>query len=204
MASAGTPARARPTTVTLASALLYTLGALQLISVAITAMSIGPTEDAIRDLLGDDPAADTSVTAANISIFVGVAFGVLFGLGYIVLGALIGRGSNVARIITWVVTGLSVCCGSFGLLGLAAGGLLGGDTEITDGVTQADLQERIQSELPSWSQPVSITLAVLSLLGAIAVIILLVLRPSNEFFRKRQEPTWEPPVPGSQFPPPSA
>ena len=37
---------------------------------------------------------------------------------YLVLGALVRRGSNVARIITWVVTGLSL---SLGLLILIVG-----------------------------------------------------------------------------------
>ena len=46
--------------------------------------------------------------------------------------------------------------------------------------------------IPDWITPVSTTLGIISLIAAIAIVVLLLLPPSNPYFRK-QEPVWTPP-----------
>ena len=194
---------ARPGTVTMAMYAIFALAALQLIGAIIAVAAIGATVDAVRDYgaeVGDAAAADTIANITQISSYVVIATALLFAVGFAVLGVFVGRGSNVARIIAWVVLGLSVCCGGFGLLGTAAGNMFGGGT--TGDIDAAEMQRRIEAALPGWYSPVSTTTSVLGLLLALAAIILLALPASNPYFRK-PEPVWEPPIGsgGGGYPP---
>jgi hypothetical protein len=202
MAFDATPAvpRARPATVTAAVYLLYLAAVLGVISSILTFTTIGPTRraiaDAYRDVQGGGSAA--TVTAAVITAV--AVIGLLFSLGYAVLGYFVGRGSNAARIVTWVVAGLSVCCGGGGVFGNALGGSFGGGSP-NGGPDSAEVQRRVRAALPSWSPAVSLTLGIISLLISLAVIVLLLLPASNEYFRKQPAQVWEPPAP---YVPPTA
>jgi hypothetical protein len=63
------------------------------------------------------------------------------------------------------------------------------------------LQRRIADAQPAYYRPVSLITFVVETLLILAVIILLALPQSNEFFRKRPESEWEPPLPGQPYPP---
>jgi hypothetical protein len=207
MAYAATPAapRPRPSTVTLASYLLYVMAALQVISAILTLSQASAMKQAIEKAYAGVQGGSTAASVASAFIIVGAIIGVLFAIGFVVLGIFVGRGSNAARIVTWVIAGLSVCCGGIGLFTSAAGGSFGGGSP-SGGPSQADVQRAIKDALPSWYGGTTLTLGTIGLLCALAVIVLLLLPASNEYFRKQPAQVWEPPTPGgpAQFgPPPS-
>jgi hypothetical protein len=196
----------RPATVTYASWLLYLVAALQLIGIPVALLVLGPTRNAVRDVVASDPntssVASTIETATTIGVVVGVAFGLLFAAAWVVLGMLDARGKNVARIVTWVLGGVFLCCTGFGLIGNAIGNAFSGLGGNTGGVNQADVQNKINEALPGWYQPVTITLGLVEFLAMLGAVILLALPASNAYFRRPVQQTWEPPLPGSAYPPP--
>jgi hypothetical protein len=205
MAYPGTPVqRLRPGTVTVASFLLFGLAFLQLISVVVQLTAVGTTVQAIRDYgtqVGDTTTANAAATATQVTTYIAVAFALIYAAAFAVLGMFVGRGRNAARITTWVLAGLSLCCGVAGLAGNAASGLMQGSSS-SSAFDSAAMTRFIQNKLPGWYTPVVATLSVLTIVLAVAVIILLALPASNEFFRKPASTGWEPPVPGSGYPPP--
>jgi hypothetical protein len=195
-------AKPRPGTVSAASALLYLAAVIQVVSIAVSLFSLGPIQDVLNSEFAGTPEADAVATATRVGIFIGIAVSAVFVIGTIVLGLLIGRGSNAARIVTWVLGGIGVLCYTCGLVGNAASSSLanmGGQSE-----EQADIQRRLEEALPSWQNAANIATSVVLLLCFLLVIILLALPASNDFFRKEQEvwvpPTW--PADGTGAPPP--
>jgi hypothetical protein len=196
-----TPARSRPSVVTISTYLLLLFAVCQLISVAISLSTIGTVRDVMEDAYRDS----TVEGAQNVADFV-VVFGVgtaifllvaalaLFGLGLVNL-----RGKNGSRIATWILGGLLVCCSGFSLLsGLAGGFNAPGDTS-GDMPSGQEIQRRLEEALPGWVTPVTTLLGVISLISLLAALILLALPKANEFFRK-PTPQWEPPTPGGTYP----
>jgi hypothetical protein len=194
-------AKPRPGTVTLASALLYLCGAIQLISIIPAFMAIAPVRSVIEEEFAGDPNADTALTATTIAIVIGVIFAVVIGVGAIVLGALIRRGKNPARIVTWVVAGIGVLCMGCGLAGSALQDSL---TSVgAANAESAEIQQRILDATPGWTTVWENVTNVIVLVALVAVIILLAVPASNEFFRKEQE-VWVPPTDPGQPPYPPA
>jgi hypothetical protein len=197
--------RARPGTVTAAVFALYAMAVLSLVGMVLQLLTVGRSADAIREYgraVNDTATADALATVTQVSAYVIIAISLLFAIGYVLLGVFNSKGSNAARISTWVLLGLSLCCGA-GLLGLSTigSGMGGGGQQ--GNLDQAELQRRIEAALPGWYTPVTITLGVVSLLLAIAAIILLALPASNDYFRKPEASAWEPPVPGGGGYPPA-
>jgi hypothetical protein len=191
--------RARPTTVTAAVYSLYALAALQLLSIIAALAVIGPSIKAVEDFVpaGDD--RDLIVTSTRIGTYVGIGFAVLFAIAWVVLAIFDGKGKQPARIVTWVLGGLFLCCVSLSLIGTAAGNLIGGGGEV-NGIDQDELTRRIEDATPGWAHALSTVSSVLQLLLALAAVILLALPASHDFFRKPQA-EWQPPVDGGYYPP---
>ncbi len=190
--------RSRPTVVTVASNLLFAVAALEVINAIAAFTTVGPVTDAIKDVYAGTPAegAEGIVTFGYIG---GAVVNLLFAAGFAILGILDGRGKNPARIITWVVGGISLCCVGAGLGGNAVAGSLESGSS-TGGPSQTEVQQRLDAALPSWYTPVSTTIAVVVLLAILATIILLALPASNEFFRKRVAGGFDPNVPYPTYP----
>ena len=174
----------RPTIVTVAMYLLF-LGAFLELVIAIVGFSVYPKiSDAIKEAY-----AGTDVEGAEdlvaVSSIIGAVINLLFAAGLAVLGFLDGRGRFVARIITWIVGGLSLCCVGGGLGSNALVSSVNSTDTTTGGPSSAEVQERLRAALPSWYEGTNVTLSVVLLLAMLAVIILLALPASNEFFRKR-------------------
>jgi hypothetical protein len=195
--------------VTISSYLLYLVGAIQLISVILSFAYLGDQrrvyEDAFSEVKDGDAAA-----AVTVGFLVGAAlFGLLFGIGLVILAIFNNRGKNGSRITTWVVGGIFACCGGLGLISLFAGGSMNFGQTDPNMPTQAELQDMLRDALPSWYNALTIILGVLGVLALLGALILLALPPSNEFFRKPAA-EWQPPAgaqPGYQaFPayPPAA
>jgi hypothetical protein len=176
--------------------LLYLLAALQVISAIIQFSVIGTYRAAAETAYADVAGAGTVAGFIVATVIVGAVVSLLFAAGYVLLAIFDGRGKRPARIITWVVLGLALCCGGFGLVGAAVGGMnFGGSGSQPAGApSSAEVQRMIEEGLPSWYSPVTVTLGVVGLLTAIGAVILLALPASNEFF-SRAQPVWE--LPGA-------
>ncbi|MEU4552811.1 hypothetical protein [Micromonospora violae] len=200
--SQSTPARQRPSIVSISSYLLFLFMALQVISLIITLSTFGKTRDALRDAYADST-VEGADQVADVFAVVGIGGSIVLLLLAVVLGVLAlfnNQGRNGARITTWIVGGIMVCCVGGGLLSNAAGGLnAGGGGTGGDGPTPEEVQRRLEDALPDWVTPVSLLLGVLSLIALITALILLALPKANPFFRK-QAAGWEPPTPGASNP----
>ncbi len=191
--------KVRPAVVTAASALLYLVAGIEVISLVLEVLSFSPTLAAYDDVYAGDSTLDTMKTVAQVTLIVTLAVTVLFAAGIAALGMLISKGKNPARIVTWVVAGLGVLC--FGCA-LGLGSYVSSLNAGADAKSQV-LQKQIEGSIPSWQSAVSTGLGIVVLLALVAVVILLALPAANEFFRKEQE-VWVPPTdPGlAGFPPP--
>jgi hypothetical protein len=192
----GPPAvRPRPTTVTASTWLLLLVAVLYVVSAVVTISTSGTVSDVYREAYAGTELEGTEGVAAASTIGAG-AFSLVFAVGFVVLALLNNRGKNPARIVTWVIGGIALCCGG---IGLALSGVSGGfQMDTGDGPDPAEVQRMLEDALPEWYGPVTLTLAIVSIVALAVALLLLALPPSNEFFRKREQP-FEPP-PG--YPPP--
>jgi hypothetical protein len=192
----------RPSVVGAAVACLFLLAAIQVISAIVSVFSFGPMIDAARDYAGGTTEGDAVITTLQISRYGGFAFAALFAVGYAVLGLFVNRGKNPARIVSWVVLGIGLCCNGIGLVSTAASGMFtGGGADTGSSIDPDELQRRMDAAIPGWANAVTYILLAISIIAALAAIILLALPAANEYFRK-VEPAWEPPVPGGTYPAP--
>jgi MFS family permease len=192
----------RPPVVTAAVACLFILAGVQIISAIVALVTYGDIIDAVRRYADTVDSGDAVVLSTQFGQIVGIAFAALFAVGFAVLGLFVGRGKNPARITAWVVLGISLCCNAFGVIGSALGGLFSGAGSGSGNTIDAEeLQRRVEAATPGWATGTTYTMLGISILAALAAVILLALPAANEFFRK-VEPVWEPPVPGSVYPAP--
>ena len=203
--AAGYPAptpRSRPTTVTVASYLLYAVAAIQLINALIVFSTTGPMRDAAEAAYAgtDAEGAEGFVVGALIA---GGVINLIIGAGFAVLSFFNSKGKNPSRIVTWVVGGISLCCLGAGLGGNAL--VSGMDSGSTTGPSQDEVARRMEEATPSWYTPTTTTLTVIGLLAILGAVILLALPASNDFFRKPVAGAWDPyqqqpPYPGQPYP----
>jgi hypothetical protein len=181
----------RPATVTISSYLLYFVAALQIVSAGVSISSYSAMETAYKQAYADFP--ELSDAASGIAIFTvvfAVVIGLIFGAGFVTLGILNGKGKNPARIVTWVLAGLGVCCFGLNAVGQAALSSIGGmgGTSGSNQPDPAEVQRVVNDALPSWYAGTTTAISVINVIAMLAVIILLMLPASNAFFRK-PEPT---------------
>ncbi|WP_203782583.1 hypothetical protein [Paractinoplanes rishiriensis] len=163
--------------------LLYVVAALQVINALLGFATIGAVTEALEEAYADTSLGESASSIAVIGFVGGAIINLLLAAGFAVLGIFDGRGKNPARIVTWVVGGISLCCVGAGLGGNALSSTMNsGSTE--GGPTSAEVQERLDAAMPSWYTPVTTVTSVLVLLAILAVIILLALPAANDFFRK--------------------
>ncbi len=194
-------AKPRPGVVAAASALLYLCGAIQLASVGVSLLALGPVQDVVQKEFANRPEAQTIATATTVGIVIGVSVSALLSVGVVVLGVLVGRGKNPARIVTWVIAGIGVLCYGCSLAGTAVQSSLAG---LGSDPANADIQERITNAIPAWQNTVNTVATIIVLIALLVVIVLLALPASNEFFRKEQEvwtPSTWPGDPAAGYPP---
>lgn len=194
----------RPTIVAIAATLMMIIGGLGLVHSLVTLVTTGQVVDRFRDR-----AAETDASDSDIDTFVNVLRGFSIGgaiiailLSLLFIGLALGvlRGSNVSRILTWVMCGIGIlcsCCGAFSLFGQVGNSSFGSGN--TDDRTTEELSRAMQDAYPGWWAPIYGSLSVLELLGYIAIAVLLALPVANAFFRKPAVP----PVPPWQPPPPA-
>jgi hypothetical protein len=171
----------RPVSVASASVLLIVMAVVGL-GYAIATLAIAPgTVDRFRAAAGT--ASSTDVDGFVTVVWIGAALGavlavILFAL-YIVLALGLRRGSNAARIATWVVAGLGVLagCASTAVMGVQRAG---------DPV-QGSLAAALSAAYPESWIPLNIALAVAQMLGYVLVGALLLAGP-GPFFGRAPKP----------------
>ncbi|MEU8180407.1 hypothetical protein AB0B85_25860 [Micromonospora sp. NPDC049044] len=199
--SQSTPARQRPSVVAISSYLLFLFLACQVLTLIVTLSTIGATRDAIRAAY-EGSTIENADQVVGVFVAIALAGSILLLLLAIVLSVLAlfnNQGRNGARITTWIIGGIMVCCVGGNLLSSAAGGFTASGNTNANGPSADEIQRRLEEGLPSWAAPVSLALNVVSLIALIAALILLALPQAHPFFRK---PTaaWEPPAPGASYP----
>jgi hypothetical protein len=203
-------AKQRPTSVTVAVALMYGVLVAQLIGVIISFLPNPELQAAIDDFVADHPEFSGSTGTDPASMAIGLLIPAVVIIGFGVLAFFVGKGSRPARIVTFVLSGLGVLClGCVQLFTAALPSLLSGaagSSEDEQVQTAADFIDLVALHTPDWQETLSTALGWLSLLALILVIILLAVPSANEYFRK-QEQVWVPPTapPGGgwpQVPPP--
>jgi hypothetical protein len=193
----GTPApRARPTVVTTSSYLLYFAAAVSIVSAVLSLTTIGTIRRVYTDLYANTAGDGTESVIVAASV-IGVVINILFAAGLAILAIFNNRGRQGARISTWVVGGIFLCCNGFGLLGNAATSGMNLDTGSNSGPSASVVEDRLSAELPGWFTPLSTTMTVLVVLALLGAVILLALPAANAYFRKPQV-AWDPlnPYPG--------
>ncbi|HLU28509.1 MAG TPA: hypothetical protein VKZ65_08730, partial [Glycomyces sp.] len=177
-------------TVTIAVWIMF-LTAAVLVATAIAQFAVqGTVRDAVESQLRSDPAlADAGITVDDVStivsiVFVGVAVAyIVFAAFYVVLGLLDNAGKRPARILTWILAGVSLaCCGLGGLIGQLGAGAT---TYTVNGQEYDDeLTQAVEDATPGWVTVLEWISLLLFILGSLAIIILLAMPDSNAFFRK--------------------
>lgn len=197
------PAR-RPTSVTVACWLLYLVAALQLVGAALSLAYADAIQRALLDVYRDTAATGVS-SVYRVFAIVGAVVVLLLALALVVLAVLDGRGSNAARIVTWVLAGLGICCTGYAGVSNALRGSAGFTQNGNgNGPSTTEVVNAIRGAVPDWYFPVNTVLNVIGLVALIAIIILLALPASNAFFRRPTGPAWQPPLPpGQAYPPPA-
>jgi hypothetical protein len=187
----GTPAApSRPTVVTVSSYLLYLSAAIAIISAILSLTTVGTIRDVYADLYDDTANSGLESVIVGATV-VGTVINILFAAGLAILAIYNNRGKQGARITTWVVGGIFLCCNGFGLLGNAATSGMNLDSGNTSGPSASEVEERLSDALPGWFTPVSTTLTALTVLALLTAVILLALPAANPFFRK-PPPAWDP------------
>jgi hypothetical protein len=189
------PARPqRPGTVTISGYLLIGIALVSLLGV-VTALASYPT---VRDVFTEaykGTAMENSAGAVAIAtLIIGILSVLLFGVGAAVLAPLVLKGKQPARIITWVLCGLLICCQGGGLASSGFSGASFGQSGSANGVDMEQVQKQLNDGLADWIRPVELVSGGLLLVLAVAVIVLLTLPASHPFFRKQQEQQWAPPA----------
>jgi hypothetical protein len=200
MAYGATPTAptSRPSTVNTAVMLLYLYGALTLVGAGLWFANLGAFKDAYTTAFKNTDIADQAGTVATVTVAIAAGIPLLFGIAIVIFAIPTSKGKNWARIVSWVLGGIGICCGGSSLISSATGASFNMSGSGTNAPSQQDIQRAIDAAVPSWFTPALGAISILGLLALIAAVILLALPASNEFFRKQPpEPTWEPPAPPS-------
>jgi len=193
----------RPGSVSVATVLLYVTATLLIVYGALGI--IGYFVIDVPAVTGENVPPEVAAMSGPIGIVVSSTLYVVLAAGLVVLGVFVGKGSNPARIVTWVVGGIMVlCCACSSLGDVLTPALL---SSVGDSSSQRALDEinAIAAATPGWLAASTIGVGALILLATVIVIIALMLPASNDYFRKEQEvwvpPTW-PGDPSGGYPPP--
>jgi hypothetical protein len=198
MAYAAAPVepKRRPAVVTVACWLLCLVAAAQVLSAVVTLSQLGAAGQAYREVFAETPMKGAEDMFVAMTAASAVGFGLLLGVGYVVLAVVDGRGRNPARIITWIVAGLSICFSVAGLVLNSAAPSTAGTGSANGAPSAQEIQQALDNTWPGWYQPLLTTIGVVSLVALVATVILLALPAANRFFRKPEQPAaWQPPVP---------
>jgi uncharacterized membrane protein len=180
-AAAAAPAARRPVTVTLASALLALMAVVGL-GYAVATLAVVPgTLDRFRDATQGRNSADVDgyVTGVWLAAALATVLAIILVALYVVLALGLRRGSNAARIATWVVCGLGLVFGCGSALAVAA-------QRSGDG-NPGTLGVALSGAYPGHWIGLNVALAIAQMVGYLVVAMLL-LAGTREHFRAARAP----------------
>jgi len=132
--------RARPSTVSLASTLLFVAAGIEVISVVLALLYAGKIADATKQVYEDAGVPVSSTAGLGLGSTIAVVFGFIIIVIVVLLGYFVSRGSQVGRILTWVFGGIALCCSV-----LAVGSTLFAHTFW-------DQARKTNTQLPDWDR----------------------------------------------------
>ncbi|GAA3344054.1 hypothetical protein GCM10020358_45710 [Amorphoplanes nipponensis] len=177
VAPAATTAPRRPAAVTSAAVLLI-LMALVGLGYAIATVAVAPgTVDRFRAAAGGANSVDVDgfVTVIWIGAALAAVLAVILFALYVVLALGLRRGSNAARIATWVVAGLGLLAGCASTVTVAV--------QRSGDPVEGSLSAALSDAYPGGWIPVNIGLAVAQMVGYVLVGVLLLASPGTFFGR---------------------
>ncbi|MGW4941153.1 hypothetical protein ACWEOZ_06130 [Actinoplanes sp. NPDC004185] len=176
-APAPTTAPRRPASVASASVLLIVMAVAGL-AYAIATLAVAPgTVDRFRAAAGGANSVDVDgfVTVVWIGAALSAVLAVILFALYVVLALGLRRGSNAARIATWVVAGLGLLAGCASTATVAV--------ERAGDPVQGSLSAALSDAYPGSWIPLNVSLAIAQMLGYIIVGVLLLASPGTFFGR---------------------
>jgi hypothetical protein len=184
--------RKRPATVTIAGLLMLVVLVVSVVYLVTSLAVLGSMSDAFEQAYAGTELEDAAGFLAAFTLIAGAVY-LLFGVALGILTIFNNQGRNGARITTWVVGGIGLCCGGLSLIGTAIGDFTAGmGAEDPDLPDNEEIVAILEEHVPGWYDPVIMTSTVVGVLALATALLLLALPPSNEFFRK-PEPQFEPP-----------
>ncbi len=207
------PDAARPGSVRLAAILLRAVAVGYLLdAVFLLAGVSGFADDVTKRLATSDVNQSVIPTMRPFASGTAVASGLVVlvaGIVLLIVSRGVSRGSQAARVITWVAAGLALSCnvcafGSSGWPGFAGVGYVTARSVDANG-TFHSFAERVPAGYPLAYRIFSTTVAVAAMVGLVLVIVLLARKPAHSYFRPAPPvPQWMPmqPYPGMPYPPP--
>lgn len=190
--------KARPATVTAATWLLLVAAVAYVIIAVLGFWQAGTFADVFEEAYAGTELDEVARFLGTVTaIFLGI-FYLLFAVGFSVLALFDYRGKNPARITTWVIGGVALCCTGLSLVSMGLDAAIGADLE--GGPDAAELERLLDAALPGWYYPATWGFTGLTVVALLAALILLAMPSANAFFRK--SPPAAPPPPYPQAPPP--
>lgn len=183
--------RRRPATVTIAGLLLLLVTLASVVYLVSSLTALGPMTEAFEEAYAGTELEDAAGFLAVFTTIAGVVY-LLFGIALAILTIFNNQGRNGARITTWVLGGIGLCCGGLSLVTTALGDFTSGMGEDPNLPETEEVVAIMEEHLPGWYDPVILTTTVVGVLALAIGLLLLALPPSNEFFRK-PPPQFEPP-----------
>ncbi len=191
------PAQRRPLQVTAAGYLLFAVAVLALVVAVLPLPYASDVSAAAKRAYAGLPNGSTTASIISATTYVTAVIYVLAAAGLVVLGVFDLRGSNGARIATWIVGGLGVlCCGG----GVASRGLTANLGQGSNAEQMRAAAKEVQKAYPSWFTGVQTALTILAVLALILVIIFITLPASNAYFRRGKAPLADPGLPPLAYP----
>lgn len=181
---------ARPSVVTAAVGVQVIVGVVTVLSAILTVVFSQQSVDAVVAELKRQDAPQQAIdgSSGTIGTVLGAGMSAVFAIALLVLAIYNMRGTNGTRIATWILSGVTLLCSVFGI---AAASMLGNMS--TGGIDMGKAQEAAADALPAWYSAYNVAAQVISVVGLIAVVVLLALPAANAFFRKPQQQVVLPP-----------
>ena len=184
--SGAAPVR-RPTAVNAAAAFMILMALVSLANAIASLTSMNGIVHRFRtaatrtDATGSD--IDGMVALLRTSLILAAVVGAVVAVLLTVLASGNLRGSNGARVATWIVSGLGLACGCCGLAIVVAQRAmtlnLSGDTQVTE-----DLLRALNDAYPSWWIGLNGGLSAAQPVGYLVIALLLATPAANAFFRR--------------------
>jgi len=127
-----------------------------------------------------------TISGMRLGFYGGAGLALLWAIGVGLLVVPVRRGIRAARTATWILVGISACCGGLGLVTTFQRNPPNlYQLQYGTGPTEEALNKVLADSVPGWSAVGSVVLSLVQVLAFVAVVVLLALPASHEYFRRR-------------------